>query len=1160
MTVRIPWDRYEVALLFSAYEQVANGADISAEAAKLSETLRVLAIRRGVSIDDTYRNVNGMKMQLANVQYLFTGGQKGLSGASAMIRQMYELYKDTPAEYQTILKEAIRLTGSNESVEDAFFTYAKERIGLSPRMLAEYMQKAADYCHLKQPLLGMTEVKAVRNVQQKIAEGKLLRFRYGKDAQTIRNVTRLYYTFIKSYRETKEEPPVPVVPAKEKIVTAQPTLVVDATVVEPTFDPQTVAIVEVSDAGASEPSASVLREEITVETIDDRLWVDFSQDNSYLFTKPVSYIYKGVLHDAKSWNRLYVEVCGLLFTDHREAFMGIMNGDVPGYNVLAFADEQNYRRMRVPKSFVPGYYLESNLDATSIVRRIRGLYQLFKLGDGFRISYIKLGDARGIEVPVESAEEWLIHELRTKKIPYVDNRPAGGCLWIASDMSIPIPLNEATEKGYRFRLKQDGCRAFPNRPVIWTKDQPKQPAKAIPIILTSDGQISLDAFKRFLIHDKGFAERTAGNYWTSIRMIEAYIQRNKLDFSLLNTDAAGAQRIFDLLMARPDFEQINIQRHRQFSAALVQYVIYLRQGGNIVPEGKRKLPGQKTIIETVFDVLRQAGKPMTVSEIYQAINRGDLYPFGAQDPQSVVYSKVSLACRQTEDRIKEGRDVLIRSEVDGRKVFQVMSAKEGAAYLQAQQRKSVQETASPWAEYEVVLTQAFPKGFQKESGLDMKKLRKRWAEIYGDELKDSDDTVRMQLAAHCVDTGKRWYLAELLLSDDDRQMVLGYIDRVLDMGKSVLYYSSLYAALEHQLESTVLTEALLISYLLATCQDRYILREYYLTNDCHAQVDLSEEIKDVMLAHGRPIHTDELKQALHHLPPDQVERELHIRSEFILDAFHMYFHESMADLTDQELDQIAAFIQEELDDQGYMIGDWIQRKLARLYPETAERLSFLTLLGVRGAVAYKLRDRFTFSGPVITPKGKAMNMIDIFAGFCQRHTPFTLDELAAFAKECDSAIYLDTVHKNCARVSEKEFVATGAVCWNISHIDAAIALHCPGKYVSLKSIQYFDAFPYVGYSWNSYLLEQYVATVSHDFTLMHSSYAKNNTSGAIVRRDAGFESFDDVLADILANAPVNLEKDTCLEYLADVGYITRRKLSSINETISRAKMLRSQKG
>ena len=87
-----------------------------------------------------------------------------------------------------------------------------------------------------------------------------------------------------------------------------------------------------------------------------------------------------------------------------------------------------------------------------------------------------------------------------------------------------------------------------------------------------------------------------------------------------------------------------------------------------------------------------------------------------------------------------------------------------------------------------------------------------------------------------------------------------------------------------------------------------------------------------------------------------------------------------------------------------------------------------------------------------------------------------------------------------------------------------------------------------------------MATVSKEFTLMHSSYAKNNTSGAIVRRDVGFESFDEVLADILASTPIDLEQDSCLDFLADAGYITRRKLSNINEIITRAKMLRSQKG
>lgn len=69
MTGRIAWDRYEVALLFDTYERVAGGSDINLEAVRLSGALRSLATHKGVLIDETYRNINGMKMQLANVQY-----------------------------------------------------------------------------------------------------------------------------------------------------------------------------------------------------------------------------------------------------------------------------------------------------------------------------------------------------------------------------------------------------------------------------------------------------------------------------------------------------------------------------------------------------------------------------------------------------------------------------------------------------------------------------------------------------------------------------------------------------------------------------------------------------------------------------------------------------------------------------------------------------------------------------------------------------------------------------------------------------------------------------------------------------------------------------------------------------------------------------------
>lgn len=106
MGTRVPWDQYEVALLFRAYGNIVDGADINTEAKDLSQQLRKIALHRGTVIDETYRNVNGMKMQLGNVQYLFTNGAKGLSGASEKIRNMYQLYQNNQGEYRQRLKEA----------------------------------------------------------------------------------------------------------------------------------------------------------------------------------------------------------------------------------------------------------------------------------------------------------------------------------------------------------------------------------------------------------------------------------------------------------------------------------------------------------------------------------------------------------------------------------------------------------------------------------------------------------------------------------------------------------------------------------------------------------------------------------------------------------------------------------------------------------------------------------------------------------------------------------------------------------------------------------------------------------------------------------------------------------------------------------------------
>ena len=98
------------------------------------------------------------------------------------------------------------MTFANQSVENAFFAYAKERTRISPPLLTIYLQKASRYCHLKQSILGSVDAEAVYAVQRKIADNKLLRIRFGKDAPVIRNVMQLYNAFVMDYSAQAEPP------------------------------------------------------------------------------------------------------------------------------------------------------------------------------------------------------------------------------------------------------------------------------------------------------------------------------------------------------------------------------------------------------------------------------------------------------------------------------------------------------------------------------------------------------------------------------------------------------------------------------------------------------------------------------------------------------------------------------------------------------------------------------------------------------------------------------------------------------------------------------------------------------------------------------------------------------------------------------------------
>ena len=72
MAIRIVWDEYETALLIDTFWKIEKSPNRRQELiAGLSNTLRQKAINSGVTIDEKFRNVNGISMQLSPIAHAF---------------------------------------------------------------------------------------------------------------------------------------------------------------------------------------------------------------------------------------------------------------------------------------------------------------------------------------------------------------------------------------------------------------------------------------------------------------------------------------------------------------------------------------------------------------------------------------------------------------------------------------------------------------------------------------------------------------------------------------------------------------------------------------------------------------------------------------------------------------------------------------------------------------------------------------------------------------------------------------------------------------------------------------------------------------------------------------------------------------------------------
>lgn len=916
------------------------------------------------------------------------------------------------------------MAGSSTSIDVAFFSYAKGKSSLSPQKLTDYLQKATEYCHLKQPLLGMIDIKAVHHVQKTVSEGKLLRIQFGKDAQKIRDVTQLYYAFVKSYREQK-------------------------------------AVVSAGEAIISKTNNS---------RKNHQLFVDLQRSQSYGFTKPILFTYHGAEHVVTSWSSLFVEVCGLLFNDYREQFVKIVNGDLPGYHALIFSDEKNKNKLRSAKSFASGYYVETNLSATTLVSRICSLCKLFGVPE--------------------------------------------------NDLQIAYQIKKEPQKEH-------------SKPTTTQK-------KHVEIMETP----SIDAFKRFLLEKQLLAERTADNYCKALHAIEDYIQKNNLEYHVFSCTADTMQRVIDDLTSQSDFDIMDKARHRQFLAAMKQYLMFLRGECKTKPDFVQSR--KRTIREAVVRVLSLENRPLTVPEILQRIQEQDLYAFNSQNPQLMVYDAIRKSClgMKTRDHTKDDTFIKVETGEKLPRFFLLNDIRANNKDSDAQKHKENLHNRILQ-----VAAETFPNGIRPASIIDLNKLKRSFANRFQEDIPDGTDIATI-LKDNGLQNGEKVYI----LSDVQKQRLKDLILQIFADGHRVIYYSEVLNHHSDLLEACHLFEASLMKVSFGSLLPQTICKEELILADRDAN-----EIEEITRAFGEELVLTftQVKARCPYLTLSAIKSALSRSSRFVWSSIETYAQTDLIQLDPVEVNLIHKDVIPQIQKDGYY-------SLARLPMEESCALNpGISVSAVRDTIFIRhLAEKCDRSGLIATPKGTHATSAQLLEGWCKGQEQLTLDELEAYERELTghhAVLGISAACHSMVRIDQDHFVCDAMIDFDVDAVDRAISLFGAERIIPITAITSFTSFPDVpGYTWNLYLVESFLRRFSKRFTI-DGGPAKMSFVGGICPASMHFDCYEDRLAQAVVQDNVPLTEDCVGRYLTQNKYILRRS-DTVRKVLKKALFLIDQRG
>lgn len=321
MARRIPWDKEEAVIMLDALIKSINGTITREEAIKtVSFELRERGKKRGIEIDDIFRNQNGITLQMSVMENIYTDGKKGLKKKTMpkLFRDVVKLYKTENTVFQNLLEEAKKEPKKEPNtmgIENDFFTWLSKNV--SPSQLSEFyliFSEIESFCKqrelLPKKLFETTDLYTIKRIVDIVEKNGMLKYMYKrKHAQMIAAI-QWYYKFLSETYKVKE--------ANYK--------------------------------------------------------VDFLKETNLSGTVPADWYYFGKKQSkVNNWTELYLAIIEVLWAEFPNILNSFINKKNASKDEVVFGDFLYSQKMIAPKKLKNYLYVETFLSTNDILLKIRFL-------------------------------------------------------------------------------------------------------------------------------------------------------------------------------------------------------------------------------------------------------------------------------------------------------------------------------------------------------------------------------------------------------------------------------------------------------------------------------------------------------------------------------------------------------------------------------------------------------------------------------------------------------------------------------------------------------------------------------------------------------------------------------------------------------------------